>query len=233
MGQAVLGIGASVARMGERLGLIRAFRQSESQAKTDPLTGLNNRRSLEAGLAAVARPGAVFAVVYADVDHFKRLNDTYGHDTGDRALRVFASVLRESVRDNDLLARWGGEEFVLVLKDFQAEQAVTVLERIRTHLAGRLVGGSLPAFTASFGVADNGDGGDFKEILDAADAALPAAKAAGRNCIVRAAEARNAADAARAADTSRAADVTRAVDAKCVPAAAAGEDAVAAFLARA
>ena len=80
--------------------------------------------------------GTPFALAMADLDHFKRLNDSYGHDTGDRALRTFARVLREAVRDNDVVARHGGEEFVVVLPGVDALTAAPVLHRIRERLAG-------------------------------------------------------------------------------------------------
>ena len=103
------------AQVGTRLGVLRAMAKSQLQAETDPLTGLLNRRAMEERVRHLREASTPFALAMADLDHFKRLNDSYGHDTGDRALRSFARVLREAVRDADVVARHGGEEFVIVL----------------------------------------------------------------------------------------------------------------------
>lgn len=174
-------------KAGERIGILRAFSRTEAQARTDPLTGLLNRRSLEAAvldLTAQARP---YAVAYGDLDHFKLLNDIHGHDTGDRALRLFARVLRDGVRPNDIAARYGGEEFVVVLPDCTVADAFAVVDRVRTRLADALHGGSVPSFTVSFGLAPGEPDLAFGEIVEQADAALLRAKAEGRNRVVLAA----------------------------------------------
>ena len=133
--------------------MLRAFARSETQAHTDPLTGLLNRRSLEARTRDLTDEGLPFVVAYGDLDQFKLLNDVHGHDTGDRALRLFARVLRDSVRPNDIPARYGGEEFVAVLPDCSIDNAVIVIERIRTRLRTALTDGTVPPFTVSFGLA--------------------------------------------------------------------------------
>jgi diguanylate cyclase (GGDEF)-like protein len=171
-------------RMSERVAMLRAFATSESQARTDPLTGLMNRRSLDEQVGQLDRTSRVFSVAYADIDHFKQLNDVHGHETGDRALRLFARVLRDSVRPNDIVARYGGEEFVIVLPDCDATGAEIVLERIRTALDLALAAGSVPRFTASFGLAADRGNEFFSEILEAADRALLSAKRQGRDQIV-------------------------------------------------
>ncbi len=112
------------------------------------------------------------------------LNDTHGHESGDRALRLFARVLRDSVRPADIVARYGGEEFVVVLPDCDAEHATAVLERVRENLALTLTHAGVPAFTVSFGVATSDDGTTFDEIAARADEALLAAKASGRNRVL-------------------------------------------------
>ena len=165
----------------ERLGLLRAFHQTEAQAACDPLTGLMNRRSLEEKVHQLGRQNISFAVAYGDLDHFKNLNDTYGHETGDKALRTFAQILKASVRPEDLPARWGGEEFVLVLPNATCEAAAAAIERVRTSLAKTLQTGAMPNFTVSFGVADISEGGLFVDVLASADAALLRAKREGRN----------------------------------------------------
>jgi diguanylate cyclase (GGDEF)-like protein len=171
-------------KAGDRLGMLRAFARSETQAHTDPLTGLLNRRSLEARTRDLADDDIPYVVAYGDLDHFKLLNDVHGHDTGDRALRLFARVLRDSVRPNDIPARYGGEEFVAVLPDCSLENAVVVIERIRERLETELLEATVPAFTVSFGLAPSESGLGFGEVVDAADQALLRAKRDGRDRIV-------------------------------------------------
>jgi diguanylate cyclase (GGDEF)-like protein len=170
-------------KAGERVGMLRAFARSETQAHTDPLTGLLNRRSLEAQTHELGQNGTQYVVAYGDLDHFKMLNDVHGHDTGDKALRLFARVLRDNVRPSDIPARYGGEEFVAVLPECSIADAVTVLERVRQQLAAaeHSVGG--PTFTVSFGLASSVGYATFSETLEAADAALLVAKASGRDRI--------------------------------------------------
>lgn len=171
-------------RASERLAMLRAFEKSETQASSDPLTGLFNRRSLENQVRDLQRRAIPYGLAYADLDHFKLLNDTHGHETGDQALRLFSRVLRDSVRPNDIVARYGGEEFVIVLPDCNKEAGTLVLERVREHLALALTTGRVPAFTASFGLASSGDADTFDEVVAFADKALLAAKDAGRNRVV-------------------------------------------------
>ena len=171
-------------KAGDRIGMLRAFARSETQAHTDPLTGLLNRRSLEASVRDFADQGLGFVVAYGDLDHFKLLNDVHGHDAGDRALRLFARVLRDSVRPSDIPARYGGEEFVAVLPDCTLDKAVVVVERIRSRLAAELAAGTVPPFTVSFGLAGSDPGLTFGETVDAADQALLRAKREGRDRVV-------------------------------------------------
>lgn len=171
-------------KAGERLGLLRAFSRSEAQASTDSLTGLATRRNLEEQVATIERDRVPYAVAFGDLDHFKQLNDVHGHETGDRALRLFARTLRDSIRPTDIAGRWGGEEFVIVLPHTTANEAVGVLERIRESLALTLATGSTPAFTVSFGVGDFEDADTFGDRVGSADQALLAAKRAGRNRVV-------------------------------------------------
>lgn len=168
-------------RSGDRIGVLRAFAKSQAQASTDPLTGMLNRRSFEDEVSARLRNGASLAVAYCDLDHFKDLNDTYGHDAGDRALRLFSKVVRDSLRDNDLAGRWGGEEFVIMFDDADSSTAAAALDRMRQHLAVTVAGGSTPAFTASFGLADTSMTVDLEELVNMADEALLHAKKTGRN----------------------------------------------------
>ena len=174
----------STRRSAERVALLRAFAKSENQAHTDPLTGLLNRRSLENQVREIQADGIPYALAYGDLDFFKALNDTYGHETGDQALRLFSRVLRDAVRPADLVSRYGGEEFVIVLPDCGIEAAVVVLERVRERLALALLSGRIPAFTVSFGVATSADAATFDAVVAAADQALLAAKSAGRDRVL-------------------------------------------------
>lgn len=167
---------------GDELGLIRAFATKNEQANTDTLTGLSNRRSLESKIAEISGRSE-FSIAFIDIDHFKKLNDTHGHETGDRALRLFADTLRSSLRPNDLAARWGGEEFVVVLPGVSAHLAVPVLERIRERLREALAPAALPAFTISIGVGDSNGAPTFQEVVAQADEALLRAKRGGRDRI--------------------------------------------------
>ena len=107
---------------GARIGTVRAFEKTQLQASTDGLTGLVNRRTAERELRGLMKAGRPFAVVIADLDRFKQLNDAQGHEAGDRALRLFSQTATGALRDNDLIARWGGEEFVMVLPSSTASR---------------------------------------------------------------------------------------------------------------
>ncbi|MFN7952119.1 MAG: diguanylate cyclase [bacterium] len=172
------------AQASNRLGAARSLAQAQLQASTDPLTGLHNRRAFEAAFRELDASARSFTLAVADLDHFKRLNDTYGHDAGDAALRTFAKVVRECTRADDIAVRYGGEEFVLVLCGMKAADGVRVLDRIRTRLAAATLSGDTPRFTASFGLADPLPGETLDELVTIADAALLMAKAEGRDRVV-------------------------------------------------
>lgn len=161
----------------------------EQLALTDSLTGLPNRRALEDWAArqcnGAVRHGYRFWVVMADLDHFKSINDTYGHKAGDEVLRKSAEVLRSSTRFCDMCARSGGEEFLIVLTHVEREGVQIAAERIREKLAAQTFRfeGQEVKVSASFGVASLGDGEvlDFGRLVERADQALYAAKRLGRN----------------------------------------------------
>jgi diguanylate cyclase (GGDEF)-like protein/PAS domain S-box-containing protein len=171
------------AQAGARIGTVRAFQRTQLQASTDGLTGLVNRRTLETQLRGLIKQDRPFALAMADLDRFKQLNDTHGHEAGDRALRAFAQTGQEILRADDTIARWGGEEFIVVVPDVDRQQASGVLERIRTRLAESHTGNH-PAFTASFGLTDSTRADTLEQLLQLADTALYAAKEAGRDRVV-------------------------------------------------
>lgn len=165
---------------GGRIGTVRAFQRTQVQASTDGLTGLANRRALQS-IVRKFGTSTPYALILADLDHFKRLNDAHGHDAGDQALRAFADVLRQSLRDGDHAARWGGEEFVVVLEGRASEDAVAVADRIRAGLATATTLYGAPSVTASFGIADTTMAGELGRLLQIADDALYQSKENGRN----------------------------------------------------
>ena len=164
------------------------FEQTEHESHTDPLTGMPNRRSLdrqlETGLARRARTGGRGSVVVLDLDRLKEINDTYGHEAGDRALRVVGNVLRSTVRHHDLCARFAGDEFIVVLWDCDPEheaRRVADLQSVRVSL-------SISAGAARFPE----DGTTFEELLAAGDERMYRDKAgrrsrnsAGRHALAR------------------------------------------------
>ncbi len=168
-------------QLGGRVGTIRSFERSQLQATTDGLTGLRNRRTLETEIRSLLNDGVQMSLVMADLDHFKLLNDTYGHEAGDRALRKFSQVVTTAVRDSDIVGRYGGEEFVIAFPGAPTSAAVEVLDRLREQLALAGEESDNPTFTASFGVVDSAIGGSLEDLLRVADAALYRAKDEGRN----------------------------------------------------
>ena len=166
---------------GARLGLLRVMAETQLQATTDSLTGLLNRRSFEQRVAAVRRDEPDLAVAMADLDHFKRLNDTHGHETGDRALRLFAQVLRESLRAKDLVCRHGGEEFAVAIPGCNIEKAREIFDAARMRLEAAVAVAGLPKFTVSVGVVVAEPKEDLPVVLSRADTALFQAKREGRD----------------------------------------------------
>lgn len=172
-----------------------ALRRLAEAAVTDPLTGLLNRRGFfeRAGplLGLAERDRQPAAVLAFDLDHFKRINDGWGHAAGDAVLRGFGRIVATAARGQDLAGRFGGEEFVLLMPSTSPEAAAAAAERIRAEVAARVAhpGGAGRRVTVSVGVAPvrPGSGGNGLEpALAAADAALYAAKQAGRDRVVRA-----------------------------------------------
>jgi diguanylate cyclase (GGDEF)-like protein len=179
------GLSVVATQAGVRIDSLRSVARIQLQASTDGLTGLANRRATEELIGRLLRAGhGVVSVAMIDLDRFKRLNDTLGHEAGDRALRTFADVARRSLRDEDVLGRWGGEEFVLALPGLDRHTAVAVLDRIRAALADAGARAELPELTASFGVSDTDLASDLDDLVQIADEALLVAKARGRDRVV-------------------------------------------------
>ena len=169
---------------GARIGLLRVMEETQLQATTDSLTGLLNRRSFEQQVVKARRDPGVLTLAVGDLDHFKSLNDTYGHETGDRALRLFAQVMTGSVRQQDLVCRHGGEEFVLALVGCDTNAARDVLNALRGRLDAAITVAGLPKFTVSFGAVEAIDQEDLPTLINRADAALFQAKRDGRDRVV-------------------------------------------------
>ncbi len=162
--------------------------QLKAQARTDAKTGVLNagawQGEADLAVARARRRQEPLAVLLADVDHFKLVNDTYGHLTGDAVLRTLASEMHQQVRESDLVGRFGGEEFAIVLAGTTAEEACRVAERIRrgTGVVKVLTRDTIVGVTVSIGVAMLGShGNDLSELIDAADRALYRAKGTGRD----------------------------------------------------
>lgn len=168
----------------------RYQRRLEAMAATDKLTSATSRQLFETlfehTLAVSKRSRTPISVILLDVDHFKRVNDTYGHLFGDKMLKSVADTVRANVRESDNLCRWGGEEFVVLLPDCDIQSAGDLAERIRGDLANRTVdsGGTLVSVSASFGVAQYRSEESTLELIGRADKALYRAKGLGRNRVV-------------------------------------------------
>ena len=171
-------------KSGERIGALRVLGRTEVQAQTDPLTGLINRRTLDAKMYEMLKEHTPYVVAYADLDHFKAINDTHGHETGDRALRLFTRVLRDSVRPDDLVGRHGGEEFIIVLPECSVADARAVAERIREQLQQALINGLVPPFTVSIGLAASEPDDAFSSVVARADETMLRAKSEGRDRVL-------------------------------------------------
>lgn len=166
------------------------MRQFEELSNTDPLTGLHNRRSvlrrLEEERGRQSRNGVPFSVILADIDRFKEVNDAWGHEAGDLVLVELSRTLRSQLRDIDTMARWGGEEFLILLPGTDQKGAYRAAEKLRqTAEDARFLYGTTPIrCTLSLGVVVHGPGGDLLDTLRRVDAALYRGKSVGRNRVI-------------------------------------------------
>lgn len=172
---------------GQRDELEKAFERIREMAIRDELTGLHNRRYMldmfAQQISRLERSGARFCVCIADLDHFKHVNDAHGHGVGDEVLCAFTEIARASLRESDMLARWGGEEFLFLLPDTGADQAQVSIERVRAALAAQVLVPTLPslAITFSAGLTEFRRGENADQAIERADLALYRAKDEGRN----------------------------------------------------
>lgn len=167
----------------------RLYQLTEERSQMDALTRLFNRRRLDEDLAAECersnRYGRPLAFVMLDVDHFKAFNDTHGHPQADIALQEIARILMSEVRNTDCSYRYGGEEFCVLLRETNAQDAVALAERLRKRIEGSFASSAFSPITASFGVSQfSADARSASGVIEAADAAMYQAKQSGRNRVV-------------------------------------------------
>lgn len=171
--------------------LQKLTKELEEKSITDPLTGLNNRRYMELQLKELillsARYGHELSLIILDIDHFKHINDTLGHLAGDEALKAISVLLKQETRASDLVIRYGGEEFIVILPQSSIDETEDTAEKLRKAVEALdipALGGE--SITISLGVAMLGKGEDKNGIINRADNALYRAKEEGRNRVCRA-----------------------------------------------
>lgn len=158
----------------------------DEMSHTDPLTGISNRRSISNHLNEAQHNMYDYALVLLDLDHFKRINDQYGHEIGDQVLQRVAKILKMGLREHDTVGRFGGEEFILILRGNHLQRTIDIAERCRREIAQHsieLSDGRFIQITASFGIALSHPDRTKEEIIRLADEALYRAKADGRNVV--------------------------------------------------
>ena len=167
------------------------LKQLERQTLTDPLTQINNRRGFQKVVSYEflqnKRRNTGFTIAICDIDFFKRVNDTYGHECGDIVIKKAAETISSGTREQDTVARWGGEEFIILMLNCSTEQAAVSVERIRAEIEKLKIeyNGSEVSFTMSFGISESRkDDEDADRIIARADKKLYRAKESGRNCII-------------------------------------------------
>lgn len=183
-----------LAEMGNKMESLQGdLAEAQAVAETDPLTGLANRRAFQSRLARAMmqalKDGTPLSVAFCDIDHFKKINDNFGHDTGDRILKMVADALVEGVGEDAFVGRFGGEEFLVLFDGIMARRAAMRVDEVRDELSGRHLvsktnGEPLGAVTFSAGIAQLAQGEDEGGMLKRADEALYAAKNGGRNRVI-------------------------------------------------
>ena len=174
----------------QKLDLQLALARISELATRDELTGLVNRRHMtalvQAEQARQRRTGSVMAIALIDIDLFKRINDSHGHRTGDSVLKTFADTAREALRTTDVLARWGGEEFLLMLPETSLEQALRSIERLRVAVASEPFDTAAAGLNVTFsaGLSACEGAAPIEACIERADQAMYRAKTQGRNCTV-------------------------------------------------
>lgn len=158
------------------IGALRTLEFTRRQASTDALTGLPNRQAVASRVDQFLAQRTSFALVIADLDRFKSINDRFGHEAGDRALQVFAAVMSENVRSADMVGRFGGDEFIMICPELSVAGSIEATQRLRSALAEVIGASGITPFTASFGVAHSALGTNFNALVRVADAGLRLAK---------------------------------------------------------
>jgi diguanylate cyclase (GGDEF)-like protein/PAS domain S-box-containing protein len=167
----------------------RRIRELERIALLDPLTGIGNRRFLEmtltARLSEASRYGWSLGVLFIDIDHFKEINDKYGHDVGDLVLKMVATTVANSLRPFDVVARWGGEEFIALLVNVGEDELQAIAERARklAELSGFKRGDDVIRVTVSIGATQSKSEDTVEDVVTRADRLMYQSKARGRNCV--------------------------------------------------
>lgn len=154
----------------------------------DALTGLSNRRSINEKYKDIIKKKEAYSVILGDIDDFKHVNDTYGHACGDNVLKSVAEVFKASVRSDDVVCRWGGEEILVMLPQCNKDTATQIAERIAESIRKILIvspGGEEVRITMTFGVACSNEGEDIKDIIKGADNRLYYGKGHGKNCVIK------------------------------------------------
>lgn len=166
----------------------RAAEELEKLSIIDPLTSIYNRRKFNKLLASEVERSKRYqtnlSIIMCDIDHFKKINDTYGHDVGDEALKVFSEKINENIREVDMFARWGGEEFMILMPNVSIDNAYSVAEKLRKVIASTEVK-KLDSITASFGVTDLHEDETAESFIKRVDQAMYKAKNNGRNNVAR------------------------------------------------
>jgi len=166
----------------------QAIKELEELSVTDPLTSIYNRRKFNELLTREVERSKRYktglSIIMCDIDHFKKINDTFGHDVGDNALKVFSNKINENIREVDMFARWGGEEFMILMPNVNVDNASSVAEKLRKIIEATEIK-TIESFTASFGVTHLNEDDTTESFIKRVDDAMYKAKNSGRNKVER------------------------------------------------